>query len=279
MIVFLNGQYISKEKAVISPDDRGFLFADGLYEVVRSYDGRLFKIDEHLDRLEYGARALRLSSIDFRYLKEVAGELIDRNDSGSTDAVVYLQVTRGAAPRTHFFPPEDTPLTVYGFSKSFAPPTAEMEKGAAAILVPDQRWARCDLKTVGLLLNAMAQQQAREQGALEAIFVRDGFVTEGTHTNAFAVVGGRIITYPATHHILSGITRQVVLELCEQLDLPVDLRPVPASEIGRVDELFITGTTVEVTPVVTLNGKPIGNAVPGPITRQLQEAFRKMTAR
>lgn len=276
MLAYYNGQYLPKQEIAISPDDRGFLFADGLYEVIRSYRGELFQLDAHIQRLNYGAREIRLKETDFSFLGEVAQRLIRENGLHG-DSTVYIQVTRGAAPRLHRFPPVDTPSTVYATAQPFAPKTKEIEEGVNVILVPDLRWARTDVKSVGLLPNVLAQQQAIEQGASEAIFVRDGALMEGTHTNVFAVIDGQVITQPRTRNILGGITRQVVLGLCRELSIPFEEKPILEHDARRADEMMITGTTTEITPAIRLDGEQIRSGEPGPVTRRLQEAFFRLT--
>lgn len=278
MLEYLNGRYLPRGEIAISPDDRGFLFSDGLYEVIRTYDGRLFQAQAHLDRLNYGARALRFNRVDFSYLTEVAQELIQRNDLTKGDSTVYIQVTRGVAPRTHHFPPPETPLTVYAAATPLLTRQAELERGINIIFVPDQRWARCDIKTVSLVANVLAHQQAQESNAIEAVFVRDGVVLEGTRSNFFAVLEEVVITPPKTNYILGGITRQVVLDLCKKLSIPCQQRPIFESETNQASELMIVGTTAEITPVVQINRQRVGSGKPGPITRFLQKAFREMVS-
>jgi len=278
MLAYLNGDYLPRDEIAISPDDRGFLFSDGLYEVIRTYDGRLFQVQSHIDRLSYGARALRFNKEDFSYLTEVAEELIQRNDLTRGDSLVYIQVTRGAAPRTHYFPPPETPLTVYAAATPFVARQADLERGINIILVPDQRWARCDIKTVSLVANVLAHQQARESNAVEAVFVRDGVVLEGTRSNFFAVLEGKVVTPPKTNYILGGITRKVVLGLCKNLSIPCQQRPIFESEISQASELMIVGTAAEITPIAQINRQRVGSGKPGPITRFLQKAFREMVS-
>jgi len=277
MIGYLNGQYLPQENIVISPEDRGFLFADGIYEVIRSYSGKLFRSKAHLDRLSHGARALQFNQTDFSYLESVCEKLILENCLTQGDAVIYMQVTRGVAPRSHAFPPIETPLTVYATAKSFQPHLQESETGIQVILVPDQRWARCDIKTIGLLANTLAHQRARNSQATEGLFVRDGAVMEGTHSNVMAVMDGKVITPPRTNYMLAGITREFVLGLCGDLSIPFSETPLYESDILKADELMIVGTTVEVTPVIAINGENIGSGTPGPITRKLQKAFHQTT--
>ncbi len=278
MIGYLNGQYLPQENIVISPEDRGFLFADGIYEVIRSYGGKLFRAKAHFGRLSRSASALQFNHTDFSYLETVCVKLIQDNRLTQGDAVIYMQVTRGVAPRSHAFPPIETPLTVYATAKSFQSHLQESENGTRVILVPDQRWARCDIKTVGLLANTLAHQRARNSHATEGLFVRDGAVLEGTHSNVMAVFDGKVITPPRTNYMLAGITREFVLGLCGELSIPFSEAPLYESDIMNADELMIVGTTVEVTPVIAINGENIGSGMPGPITRKLQKAFQEGTA-
>jgi D-alanine transaminase len=273
--VYLNGEFIPKERAMISVDDRGFIFGDGIYEVVRVVEGRIFEWGPHAERLVRGLAGLRiaLGTRDVSSLKDVSERLVRDNGLTEGEATVYLQVTRGAALRTHHFPPPDTAPTVYAIATRFVVPLAQRENGVAAITFPDFRWARCDLKTVNLLGAVLARQAAAEAGAYEAILLRDGVMTEGAATNAFAVIGGTIRTYPLSNYILPGITRKVVVELIADLGLALATDPVTQGQLVDVDELFLTGTTTDVTPVVTLDGKAVGNGRPGPTAKMLQEAL------
>ncbi len=277
MIVYFNGHFMPKERVSISPDDRGFLFADGAYEVIRSYDGRLFRLDDHLVRLDRSLRELHITGPDVHSFGDIAEELIRANHLEQGDASLYIQVTRGAAPRRHTFPDEGISPTVYAYAAPLRPYLERWERGVKAILVPDIRGSRCDIKSVALLPNVLASQRAAERGAYEAIFLRDGAVTEGSHTNVCAVRDGRLVTYPCTHHILSGITRRVVLELCGQLDIPIEESPVLETHLGAVDELLLLGTVTGVMPVVEVDCWQVGDGVPGPVTRRLQRAFRELT--
>lgn len=278
MLVYLNGEYVPLAEARIPVDDRGFLFADGVYEVVRVYGGRPFLMDAHLQRLREGLAALRIADPGIEGLGLVAELLLDENALRSRDATIYIQVTRGAAPRAHAFPPTGTPPTVYLAAKPFEQHAAASSRdGAAAITVPDTRWSRCDIKSVSLLPNVLANQAAKEAGAFEALFVRDGIVIEGSHSNLFAVMDGTLVTYPACNYILAGITRRHVIGLAEALGIPVALAPIPLSRLFTAAELFLTGTTTEVLPVTRVDGRDIGDGRPGPITRSLQRAFREST--
>lgn len=278
MTVFLNGRFLPKTEARISPDDRGFLFADGVYEVIRVYHGRLFEMEAHLERLERSLRELRIHGAEEVDFAGIAESLIERNNLGASDAIVYLQVTRGAAPRKHAFPSADVPPTVYGYASAYDIPFQQLEQGVKAILAPDIRWARCDIKTVSLLPNVLANQQAKEAGALEAVLVRDGAVTEGSHSNFAAVIEGVFVTTPLSNYILGGITRGVVLKLCRKLGIPVREFPILEHELARADEMMLLGTTTEVLPVVQLGENPVGEGQPGPVTRRLQQAFRELAS-
>jgi len=275
MIVYFNGKFVSKDKVSISPDDRGFLFADGVYEVIRAYNGKLFKSNEHFERLAFSLQELRIFGIDLDKLKSVAEELMGKNHLVDGDAVLYIQITRGAATRQHAFPDEETSPTVYASVFPFQPPEDKWKTGIKIILVPDIRWARCDIKSVALLPNVLACQQAKEAGADEAVFVRDGVITEGSHTSLCAVFDGQLVTHPETNHILPGITRSVVLDLCRKLNIPVLDSPILEKELNKADELMTLGTTTEVMPVVQVDDWMVANGKPGPITRKLQQAFNQ----
>jgi len=274
MYVYLNGRFIPREQAAISVDDRGFLFGDSLYEVIRSYRGFLFEQSAHLKRLQRGLEALRMRLNEFDDLRDIAAKLIADNDLANAEALVYFQITRGISqPRRHAFPSESVRPTVYVATNPIAPDPKAAAEGVAAITVPDIRWGRCDIKTTNLLANVLANQQAQEAGAAEAIFVRDHVVIEGSHSNLFAVFEETIRTHPKTEHLLAGITRQVVIDLCQQLNLDIQESPIPEAALARADEIFLTQTSGEVVPLVRLNGKSIGNGKPGSITHRLQEAF------
>jgi len=275
MIVYFNGQFLPKKDISISPDDRGFLFADGIYEVIRSYQGQLFQCQAHIRRLESGATALHFNRTDFNEFSHIAKELIEINQLTQKEATIYIQVTRGTAPRSHQFPSIETPLTIYAEVKVFVPKTSQINNGIKAILVPDYRWSMCNVKSTALIVNTMAHQQAIDAGAQEAIFVRNGFLTEGAHTNVLLIKNNSVITPPKTNYILGGITREVVLNCCYQHSISVEERSINEKELYDADELMLSGTTVEITPIVQLNQKIIGTGSPGPMTRKIQELFRK----
>jgi D-alanine transaminase len=275
-IVFLNGEFVRRDRARIAVDDRGFLFGDGVYEVTRSVDGVLLEWEAHLRRLKKGLAGLEMGdgvAEQTETLLETSRALLAMNDVADGHAAVYLQITRGVAARTHQFPPSNTPRTIYVSATRFTPPSVALADGVAAITRPDLRWGRCDLKTVNLLPNVLAKQQAVAVGAAEALLVRDGVVTEGTHSNMFAMIGGSLRTHPASTHILAGITRQIVLELAAETGLPVAETPISVQELGRAEEIFLTGTTTDVTPVTQLDDRPVGTGRPGTVTRNLQDAY------
>ncbi len=275
-IVFVNGSFVPFEQAQVPIMDRGFLFADGVYEVIRACDGAMFAGEAHLERLRQGLQALEIrltEETQVERLLEVAEHLLGENGLLEGDATVYLQVTRGAAPRMHQFPTTPTRPTVYVSAARFSRPPELHEKGTQAITHPDIRWARCHIKTVNLLGNVLAKQHAIEAGATEAILLREGVVTEGSHSNVVGVLDGEIRTAPLSHYILPGITRALILDLARELGYAVREVPILSEELPRLQELFLTGTTTDVMPVVLLDGRPVGEGTPGPVTRALQQAY------
>jgi D-alanine transaminase len=273
MLVYLNGTFVDHAEARVSVDDRGFLFADGIYEVIRVYGGRPFLAEPHMERMAQGLSAIGIDAGVIARLPEVAAKLMSANGVTDADGTIYMQVTRGAAPRRHAFPP-DTPPTVYVAVKPFArPPEQSFANGVAAITSPDTRWSRCDIKSIALLPNVLANQQAHAAGAFEAIFVRDGVLIEGSHSNLIGVVGGDVVTYPECNYILGGITRRLLLELARDAGLTVREAPIMADRLDAIDELFLSGTTTEVMPVTRLDGRPVGSGKPGPVARALQQAY------
>lgn len=203
----------------------------------------------------------------------MCNRLVADNDFTAGEATVYMQVTRGAAPRTHYFPPAGTTPTVYAAASPFTPSRAMRDTGIKAISFPDVRWARCDLKTVNLMGAVLAREAAHEAGAYEALLIRDGMLTEGAATSAFAVIGGVVRTYPLSNYILPGISRQHALEAARAVGVPVSEVPVTQQEMRSAQELFIAGTTTDIAPIVTLDGLPVGDGRPGPVTRKVQDAF------
>jgi D-alanine transaminase len=276
MLVYLNGSYIASEDAHLSALDRGFVFGDGVYEVWRAVNGRLFEAERHRERLERGLRELRIGppdGADADGLRAIAERLLRENGLLEGHATFYVQVTRGAAPRTHQFPPSGTRPTIFAYAAALKSLEQDRRTGVRAITRPDVRWLRCDIKTIQLLPNVLAKQAAVEAGAFEAIFVRDDVAMEGTHSNLLAVLNGELRTHPANHLILPGVTRDVVLELARELEIPCREQPVMEAELRWVEELFFTGTTTDVLPVVRVDDFEIGDGRPGPIATELYEAL------
>jgi D-alanine transaminase len=271
VIVYLNGHFLPREEAKISPEDRGFLFADAIYEVVRYGAGRPYRLAEHLARMRDGLPALRIS-VEPSFFPEVAGRLVEENGLGGEDALVYTQVSRGAAPRYHAFPPEGTPPTVFAFARKTDPPPPP--GGGRAILLPDERWGRCDVKTVMLLPNVLASQKAREANAVEAILVRDGIAWEGTKANLFAVTKGVVRTAPRGPRILPGVTRGAALEAAAELGFPVEERPLLVDELLSADEVFLASTTIWTYSLVEIDGRPVGDGRPGPVAARIREILQ-----
>jgi D-alanine transaminase len=273
--VFVNGDYVAREHAKISVDDRGFTFGDGIYEGIRAIDGRLFEWPAHAARMRDGLAGLRIALADER-IAELAGvctQLVQRNDLARGDAFLYLAITRGAAPRSHGFPPAGTPPTVFVSATRFVPPRELRDRGVAAITHDDLRWARCDWKTLNLLGSVLARQAAVEAGAYDAILVRDGVVTEGAATTVMAVIDGELRTHPRSPRILPGVTRSVVLACARELAIATREQAMTVDELRGAREILLCGTTTDVTPVVALDGAAVGGGAPGPIGRALRNAL------
>lgn len=274
--MFLNGRYVPYEEARIPVEDRGFLFGDGVYEVVKVYRGRPFRLQEHLARLQRSAREILLELPDVDW-EGVVDRLVRGGNLSDRDATVYIEVSRGSGPRAHHFPPAGTPPTVLALAREFpGVPPEYRERGATAITHPDLRWARCDIKSVNLLPNVLAKEKAVRAGAYEAILVRDGVAVEGSSSNVFAVLDGAVVTHPEGPRILSGVTRAVVLGLARDLGYRVVEAPILVSDLGRASELFVTSTTAEVMPIVSVDGNPVGDGRPGPVATRLLEAFMRL---
>lgn len=280
-IVYLNGTFVPRAEARISVEDRGFVFGDGVYEVLRAINGRLFSRRFHNDRLKRSLEGVRISLAGDdspESLTEIGKQLLRENGLLQGEATVYMQVTRGVATRAHNFPPPGVPPTIYISVARFTPYSELAQNGAPAISHPDLRWGRCDLKTLNLLPNVLASQTAKERGAFEAMLIRDGVVTEGTKANFFGVVDGSLRTHPSDTHILPGITRAVLRDLAREVSIDIDETPIRSDEIPRLSELFLTGTTTDVMPVVKLDDKPVGKGKPGELTRKLQRVLAESLA-
>lgn len=271
-IVYLNGRFINRAEAKISPDDRGFNFADGVYEVVKYYAGKPFRFACHLSRLRNSLAEVKINYPEIEKLETLFSELLELNGLGQSDAGVYLQITRGQHQRVHFFPESIEP-TVYATVFGFPSPVENLKNGIKVITHDDIRWLRCDIKSVSLLPNTMIYNQAVEAGAGESILIRNGFVTEATHSSVLGVKSSTVITHPLSNLILPGITRKVVLEICNENNIAVEERAFTEAELYEMDELIIAGTGSEITPATEVNGKPVGDGKPGPVTRFIQAKF------
>jgi D-alanine transaminase len=276
---YVNGRYLPHRHAAVHIEDRGYQFADGVYEVIAVRGRHLVDIAPHLVRLGRSLGELGIPwPISEAGLCHVIGEVVRRNRV--VDGMVYLQVTRGAAPREHAVPESAKPALVVTARPHSGPPPKLVAEGCAVITVPDIRWQRCDIKTIALIPNVLAKQQAREAGAFEALQVDgDGLVTEGAATNAWIVTGdGLLVTRPADHRILDGVTRRTVLAIAGVAGLDLEERPFSVDELASAAEAFLTATTTFVLPVVRVDGKPIGEGRPGPFTRRLMEAYTQFAA-
>ncbi|WP_303902164.1 D-amino acid aminotransferase [Thiohalomonas denitrificans] len=270
--VFLNGDFLPADEACISVLDRGFMFGDGVYEVIPVYGGRLFRLEHHLDRLDHSLDGIRLENpLPHSRWQSVLEELVRYNGGG--DQSLYLQVTRGPARRDHAFPRNVNP-TVFAMSSPLAAPSPELHKGISAVTLEDIRWKLCNIKAIALLPNILLRQQALDQGSAEAIMTRDGEVTEGAAANIFMVRNGTVITPPKSNLLLPGITRDLVVELCAHHGLPCEERPIEAAELRDADELWVTSSTKEVVPVTRLDGVPVGNGRPGPVWERMVELYQ-----
>ncbi|MCL5971667.1 MAG: aminotransferase class IV [Firmicutes bacterium] len=270
MQVYLNGKFVPESQAMVSIDDRGFLFADGVYEVIHVYRQKLFEWDLHLARLGRSLAAIQLPAVDGSELSRVAQQLIGELGPEQSEASLYIEVTRGTHRRSHGFPPPgSTPPTVLMWVRPVNPiPEETVDHGISMITVPDDRWAQVWIKTIGLLPNVLAKEKAHQKGAFDAIFVRDGMVTEATSANIFMAKDGVLYTAPATNYILPGITRHVVLELAQARNITVNLTPFSVDQLVMADEAFLTGTLTEVLPIASIDGYPL-KSPSGPLARQL----------
>jgi D-alanine transaminase len=268
---------MSRDRASISPDDRGFYFADGVYEVIKYYKGKPFCYTEHINRLRNSLSGVSISYSKTDELSGICMALIEANQLKDKHAAVYIQITRGVAVRTHRFPADEVKPTIYISTFSMPPFLDEMRNGVGVVTREDIRWLRCDIKSIALLPNTLLFEESAQQGAFECVLVRNGFVTEATHSNILAVKKGIVYTHPDSNLILPGITKSVVFNLCKELDIQVVEKPIPADEIRDFEECFITGTGSEIVPVVRIDDMIIGNGTPGPVSRLLQKEFFRMT--
>ena len=272
-IVYLNGAFLPIEEAKIPVLDRGFIFGDGVYEVIPVYGREPFRMRHHLARLAHSCDGIGLPNPhpDAGW-ERLVRELIARQPFD--DQAVYLQVTRGVAKRDHAFPKNTAP-TVFMMSNPLPSPTREqVERGVAAITAADNRWQRCDLKTTSLLGNVLMRQLAAEAGAVETVMFRDGFLTEASASNVLIVKGGTIVAPPKDHLILPGITYDAAIEFAREAGMQVEIRPITRAEALAADEMWLSSSTKEVVAITTLDGKPFGGGVPGPVFRKLWAVFQ-----
>jgi len=278
MLVYLNGSYLHQDDAKVHVSDRGFLFGDGVYEVFRVVHGEIFREQAHLERLNESLDAMGLD-VEKKIRKSLPGvfrELIERNNLIKNEATIYLQITRGAAsPRTHPWPDPAVEPTIFVASEPFSPHLELQKSGIRVITMADLRWARCNIKSVNLLPNTMARQRALEAGVQSAILIRDGVVTESPNANIFGVQKNRLITYPATNYLLEGITRGVVLEIAMRLNVETDFTGIREEDLFDLDEIFFTGTSTDIQPVVEIDEKPVNSGKPGPVTAKIQQTYHE----
>ena len=273
-LAYVNGEIMPIEKAVVSIEDRGYQFGDGVYEFIASYEGHLFMLEEHLDRLERSMRELAFDPISRADIRKAVLDLFNR--SGYQRAGIYIQISRGVAPRNHAITPDMPPQIIMTIRPVKEAPQALRKNGATAITVEDIRWGRCDIKTVQLLANSLAKQKSLDAGCDDAFFVSNqGIVREGTSSNLFIVSGGRLVTHPLTDNILPGITRMVVINVAKDAGLDVEESFFRTDELYGADEVFLTGTVTELLPVVRIDGKTIGDGKVGQTTRRLYDLLRK----
>ena len=277
-MIYLNGEFMPIEDAKISVLDRGFIFGDGVYEVIPTYSRRPFRLAEHLARLQSSLDAIRLPNPhDGAKWSELVGKIIAGNPWD--DQNVYLQITRGVAKRDHAFPKGIRP-TVFLMASELVTPSADlMKSGAKAVVLADFRWLRCDIKSTSLLGNCLLRTLAADEGCAEAILVRDGELTEASASNVFVVKSGTVLAPPKSHLILPGITYDVVLEILRDNAVPHAIRPVREDELRSADEIWVTSSSREVLPITTLDGKPVGSGKPGPVCARVHALYQQFKAR
>ncbi len=275
--VYLNGKFLPPDQALVSAFDRGFVFGEGIYEVIPVFGGRPFRLAHHLARLESSMAAMRMHNPhDASAWDEIFARLIKEAESAGTgDQSIYLQITRGAAPRDHAFPTHNTTPTVFAYAQPLNPPDPEtLASGIAAVTTPDIRWQRCDIKATALLANALLRQQAVDRGVAEAILLRDGFMTEGAASNIFIVNNNRLVTPPKGPYILPGITRDLVLELARANQIPCAEEPVSEAHLLAAEEVWLTSSTKEILPITRINDKPVGRGKPGPMYARMHALYQ-----
>ncbi|EWG10590.1 D-amino-acid transaminase [Cytobacillus firmus] len=272
--VILNGDLIERSEAKVDIEDRGYQFGDGVYEVIRVYNGKMFTADEHLERLLDSGKKIELNiPYSKDQLKQMLTEMIERNNLEL--GIVYMQFSRGTSPRNHAYPGADVAPVLTAYTRETTRPVESMRNGVKAILIEDIRWLRCDIKSLNLLGNIMAKQKAAQSGSFEAIQHRGDTVTEGSSSNIAIVKDGTLYTHPATNLILNGITRRKIKEICRENGIALKESAFTKEDLLAADEVFMSSTSAEITPITEIEGKPVGNGSPGLITNKLQNLFEE----
>lgn len=272
-IVYLNGEYIPSEQAKVSVLDRGFIFGDGVYEIIPAFADRLLRLEQHLVRLSNSLSAVKIDNpFNDKEWMAILNRIVSVNSD--QDQSIYLQITRGVAQRDHSFPSDSRP-TVFVMSSPLSPLTqTQLAEGVTAITLDDIRWQYCHIKTTSLLPNILLRQQAVDQNAAESILIKQGKVTEGAASNVFIVNNGIIMTPPKGDRLLPGITRDLVVELAQGNDLPCDETPITESTLNHAEEIWLTSSNKEIMPVTRLNGKLVGKGLPGPVWHKMYDLFQ-----
>lgn len=273
--VYLNGSFLPLAQATIPVLDRGFMFGDGVYEVIPVYNGQAFRLDEHIQRLEASLAAVRIRNpLTAAAWRDMLQQLIAEN-AALQDQSLYLQITRGVAPRDQAFPPASVAPTVFAMSMALQTPAAALvQSGVAAITALDIRWDRCNIKAISLLANVLLRQQAVDEAVTETIMLREGMLTEGSSTNVFVVAQGQLLAPPKSQHMLTGVTYDVILELAAAHGIASVVAPVSEVQLRSADEIWITSSTKEILAIITLDGRSIGQGQPGPLFQRMYALYQ-----
>ncbi|MCM3569649.1 D-amino-acid transaminase [Neobacillus mesonae] len=270
----LNGRMINRPSALVDIEDRGYQFGDGVYEVIRVYNGKMFAAKEHMERFVKSSDSIGIKlPYTLEHITNMLKDLIERNSLRL--GIIYMQITRGTAPRNHAFPTHDVTPCLTAYTSEYPIPKTNLTAGVKTILTEDIRWLRCDIKSLNLLGNVLAKQKAEENDCYEAIQHRGEEVTEGSSSNVFIVKNGTVVTHESNHLILKGITKEVILRVCIENNIHAEERTFSIDELKEADEVFLSSTTSEVTPIVVIDGKNVGDGKPGPVTKKIQDLFRK----
>lgn len=279
MIVYIDGEYCEEKEAKVLVSDRAFVFADGAYEGFRIYNNTIFKYDEHKKRFQRSLDGLR---IDFKIENEIIdiyNELKKQNNYKNEDLFFYMQISRGKSPRAHAFPKGKTQVGIYAFLGIKDINIEEYNEGTSVCTVPDIRWERCDIKCISLVANCMASQIAIDNNCSESLFVKNEEIREGSHTNVFFVKNNEVFTYESSNDILSGITREVIIDLCKKNDIKINEVAIRVDDLENISEAFLSGTTKEITPIIKIDNKNVGDGKTGKICKQLQKLFKEEVQR